>query len=79
MVTKSLDFMENKFVLQSKTPLEKILYFFKINQCFSVNTFENSTKKNEYFWKISCVSKQYPFEKKQCLFENKSMFHCKAL
>ena len=36
----------------------------KINQCFSVNPFENSTKKNVYFWKIRCVSKQYLFEKK---------------
>ena len=78
MTTKTLDFMENKFVLQSKIPL-KNKFFFKINQCFSVNAFENSTQKNEYFWKIECVSKQYPFEKKQYLLENISMFHCKAL
>ena len=55
------------------------MYFFKINHCFSVNAFENITQKNEYFWKIRYVSKQYPFKKKQYLFENKSMFHCKAL
>mgnify|MGYP000218073245 CR=1 FL=1 len=41
--------------------------------------FGTSTQKNEYFWKIRYVSKQYPFEKKHYLFENKSMFHCKAL
>ena len=62
-----------------QNPFEKIMYFFKINQCFGVNAFENSTHKNEYFWKIKCVSKQYPFEKKQYLFENITMFHCKAL
>ena len=77
MVTKTLDFIENKFVLQSKTPLKNHI-FFKINRCFSVNTFENSTEKIVYFWKLTCVSKQYPYEKKQCLFENKLMFRCKA-